>query len=87
MQLQLVGAQGPVAARADEQGQPLDLLPHQAPFAGQAGGRIHSGLHVAGNSDPVSSVALTAMQVMGVAKDSFGTGAMQTKKTIGEIIV
>ena len=56
-------------------------------FAGRAGGRIHSGLHVVGKSDPVSSVALTAMQVMGVAKDSFGTGAMQTRKTIGEIVV
>jgi len=56
-------------------------------FAGRAGGSIHSGLHVVGKSDPVSSVALTAMQVMGVAKDSFGTGAMQTRKTIGEIVV
>ncbi len=56
-------------------------------FAGRAGGRIHSGLHVVGNSDPVSSVALTAMQVMGVAQDSFGAGAMQTRKTIGEIVV
>ena len=56
-------------------------------FAGRAGGRVHSGLHVVGNSDPVSSVALTAMQVMGVAKDSFGTGAMETRKTIGEIVV
>jgi len=56
-------------------------------FAGRAGGRVHSGLHVVGNSDPVSSVALTAMQVLGVAKDSFGTGAMETRKTIGEIVV
>ena len=56
-------------------------------FAGGAGGRIHSGLHVRGNNDPVSSVALTAMQVMGVAVDSFGTGSMQTRKTVDEIVV
>ena len=56
-------------------------------FAGQAGGRIRSGLNIVGKGSPVSSVALTAMQVMGVGIDSFGTGAMQTSRTIGDILV
>ena len=56
-------------------------------FAGQAGGRIHSGLNVVGKGSPVSSVALTAMQVMGLGIDSFGTGAMQTSRAIGDIVV
>ena len=56
-------------------------------FAGRAGGRIRSGLHVQGKNDPVSSVALTAMQVMGVAVDSFGTGSMQTRKTVAGLVV
>ena len=63
----------------------IDNLPIM--FAGRAGGRIHSGLHVVGNADPVSRVALTAMQVMGLSIDSFGTGSMQTRKTVGEIVV
>lgn len=56
-------------------------------FAGRAGGRIRSGLHVEGANDPVSSVALTAMQVMGVAIDSFGSGSMQTRRTVSGIVV
>ncbi len=56
-------------------------------FAGRGGGRLRSGLHVQGNNDPVSSVALTAMQVMGVAVDTFGTGSMQTRKTVDEIVI
>ena len=63
----------------------IDNLPIM--FAGRAGGRIHSGLHVVGNADPVSRVALTAMQVMGLSIGSFGTGSMQTRKTVSEIVV
>ena len=56
-------------------------------LAGQAGGRIHSGLSIVGKGAPVSNVALTAMQVMGLAIESFGTGSMQTRTTIREIVV
>ena len=56
-------------------------------LAGRAGGRVHAGLNVVGKSAPVSTVALTAMQVMGVPIDSFGTGSMQTSKTVSEIVV
>lgn len=56
-------------------------------FAGRAGGRIRSGLHVKGKSDPISSVALTAMQVMGVSVDSFGAGSMETRTGVSEVVV
>ena len=55
--------------------------------AGNAGGRIKTGLHVVGNGDPITRVGLTAMQVMGVPIDTWGTRSLQTSKTITEILV
>ncbi|HEX3913405.1 MAG TPA: DUF1552 domain-containing protein [Steroidobacteraceae bacterium] len=55
-------------------------------FAGRAGGRINSGLHVAGRGDTVSRAGLTAMQAMGLSLDSWGTGGNETKKTLTEIL-
>lgn len=54
---------------------------------GTAGGRIKTGLHVVGNGDPITRVGLTAMQVMGLSLDSWGTKSLQTSKTITEILV
>src|SRR5712692_2532736 len=51
-------------------------------LAGRAGGRINTGLHIAMKGEPVSRVALTAMQAMGVSIETFGTLSMQTKKPI-----
>ena len=56
-------------------------------FAGTAGGRIRSGTHVSMKREPVSRVALTAMQAVGVQIESFGTLSMQTKKPISELLV
>ncbi len=56
-------------------------------FAGGAGGRLHTGLHIQAKREPVSRLALTAMQAMGVSIESFGTLSMQTKKPIGELLV
>ena len=56
-------------------------------FAGLAGGRIRSGLSVIGQSEPVSRIGLTAMQVMGVPVDSFGARSMETRKPITEVVV
>src|SRR5262245_52654961 len=56
-------------------------------FAGRANGRIRSGLHVSAKREPVSRVALTAMQAVGVSIESFGTLSMQTKKPVGELLV
>jgi hypothetical protein len=53
---------------------------------GKAGGRIKTGLHIAGNGDPISRVGLTVQQIMGVSADRWGAGSMQTAKTIGEIV-
>lgn len=53
---------------------------------GKAGGRIKTGQHIAGKGDPISRVGLTVQQIMGVSADRWGTGSMQTTKTIGEIV-
>ncbi len=55
-------------------------------FAGSAGGRIKTGLHVAGNGDPISRVGFTAMRVMGVPIEQWGTNSLQTSKPITEIL-
>ena len=55
-------------------------------FAGLAGGRVRSGLSVIGQSEPVSRIGLTAMQVMGVPIDRFGAGSMETSRPIGEVV-
>jgi hypothetical protein len=53
---------------------------------GKAGGRIKTGVHIAGNGDPISRVGLTVQQIMGVPADRWGSGSMATSKNIGEII-
>ena len=56
-------------------------------LAGTAGGRIRTGTHVSQLREPVSRIALTAMQAMGLSIESFGTQSMQTKKPISELLV
>ena len=56
-------------------------------IAGRAGGRIKTGIHVAGNGDPVSRVGLSIQQALGLPLNSWGTRSMQTSKTIGELMV
>jgi hypothetical protein len=55
-------------------------------LAGRAGGRIKTGLHVPGKGDPVSRVGLTALQIMGLPVDKWGTGSLETSKPISEIL-
>jgi hypothetical protein len=62
----------------------LDSLP--IIIAGSAGGKWKSGQHVRGRGDPVSRVGLTVQQVLGLPTGSWGTGALQTSKTIGEVV-
>lgn len=61
----------------------------EVPFmtVGRAGGRIKTGLHVLGNGDPSTRIGLTAMQVMGVSIDSWGTRSLKTSKIVSDIIV
>jgi hypothetical protein len=56
-------------------------------LVGKAGGRIRTGLHIDGNGDPITRAGLTVQQIMGVPVDRWGTGSMQTSKTISELLV
>jgi len=55
-------------------------------LVGKAGGRIRTGVHIDGNGDPITRVGLTVQQIMGVSVDRWGTGSMQTSKTISELL-
>ena len=54
--------------------------------AGRASGRVKTGQYIPGNGSPVSRVGLTLQQAMGVPIDKWGTGSLQTNKTITELI-
>jgi len=62
----------------------VDAIPFMT--VGKAGGRIKTGFHINGNGDPITRVGLTAMQVMGVPIDSWGSRSLLTSKTISEIL-
>jgi hypothetical protein len=55
--------------------------------AGKAGGRVRTGIHIAGKGSPVSCAGLTMQQLMGVPTDAWGIDAMRTNRTIGELLV
>ena len=55
--------------------------------AGLGGGRLKSGIHFAGNGEVVTRLGLTLQQAMKVPVEKWGTGTMQTSKTISEILV
>lgn len=55
--------------------------------AGAAGGRLKTGLHVAGKGEPVTRVGLTVQQIMGLPVGSWGTQSMQASKPVSEIVV
>ena len=61
----------------------LDELP--VIMAGQAGGRVKTGLHVRAEGAPVSRTVLTAMQAVGVHAGAFGRGAMATSQPLTEV--
>jgi hypothetical protein len=54
--------------------------------AGGANGKWRQGLHIAGKGDPSSRVGLTVQQVLGMPVGSWGVGAMQTSKSINDVI-
>jgi hypothetical protein len=68
-----------LAKTHDVTGMPLLL-------AGQAGGRVRTGLHVKGNGDPVTRVGLTVQQVMGLPVDRWGTRSMETRRPVAEVL-
>lgn len=57
-----------------------------AMVAGNAGGRVRTGFHLAGNADPVSRIGLTVQQAMGLQVERWGTKSMDTNRTITELL-
>ena len=55
--------------------------------AGNAGGRVRTGFHMAGKTDPISRIGLTVQQAMGLQTDQWGSLSMNTKRTITELLV
>jgi hypothetical protein len=55
--------------------------------AGRAGGKVKTGMHVAGDATAVTRLGYTAMKVMGLNARSWGTKSNNTSKEISEILV
>jgi hypothetical protein len=55
-------------------------------IAGNAGGRVKTGLHVSGIGDSTSRVGLTMQQAMGLNIGSWGTDQNETNRPITEIL-
>jgi hypothetical protein len=56
-------------------------------IAGNAGGRVRTGFHLAGKADPISRVGLTVQQAMGLQVERWGALSMQTNRTISELLI
>ncbi len=54
--------------------------------AGRAGGKVKTGLHIAGDGTPVTRLGYTAMKLMGLNVRSWGTKSNNTSKEVGEIL-
>jgi hypothetical protein len=55
-------------------------------IAGNAGGRIRTGFHLAGQADPITRVGLTVQQAMGLQVDRWGVLSMETNRTVTELL-
>ena len=62
-----------------------DVLGLPIMTAGRAGGRVKTGQHIPGTNDPVTRIGLTVQQIMGLGKERWGTGSMETAKSVGEL--
>jgi hypothetical protein len=62
----------------------IDNIPMMT--AGGAGGRVRTGLHIKGEGTSVARVGLTLQQVMGVSVDKWGSGSLESNKSIGELL-
>lgn len=54
---------------------------------GRAGGRIKTGMAIAGNAGPISRIGLTAMRVVGVPIAEWGVRSLRTDQPITEVMV
>ena len=57
-----------------------------AMVAGNAGGAVRTGYHLAGNGDSIARLGLTVQQAMGVQVERWGQLSMETNRTITELI-
>lgn len=55
-------------------------------IAGNAGGRVRTGFHLAGNADPITRVGLTLQQAMGLQVERWGVLSMETNRTVTELL-
>jgi len=62
----------------------LDGIP--AFTAGRAGGKVKSGLHIDGAGSTASRIGYTAMKVLGVDAESWGTKSNMTSKVVSEML-
>ncbi|WP_313437103.1 DUF1552 domain-containing protein [Novosphingobium sp.] len=54
--------------------------------AGNAGGAVRTGYHLAGNGDSIARLGLTVQQAMGVQVERWGQLSMETNRTVSELI-
>jgi len=54
--------------------------------AGRAGGKLKTGIHVDGAKTPVTRLGYTAMKVLGLDVQSWGTQSNKTDKELTEIL-
>jgi len=57
-----------------------------AMVAGNGGGAIRTGYHLAGNGDSIARLGLTVQQAMGVQVERWGKLSMETNRTITELM-
>lgn len=53
---------------------------------GSGGGRVRTGYHKAGRADAASRLGLTIQQAMGVEVERWGVGAMETNRSVSELL-
>lgn len=69
---------------SDAKSHAVDGIP--AMIAGNAGGRVRTGFHLAGRGDPITRLGLTVQQAMGLPVDRWGALSMETNRTITELL-
>ena len=62
----------------------LDGIPMMV--IGNAGGKVKSGMHIAGNGDVATRAGLTMQMAMGVPVEKWGTKSMETNRPLTELL-
>jgi len=77
-----------ITADTDQGYARIHSLDNMAAFtAGKAGGKVKTGMHIAGQGRQGTGLALTSMHLFGVDKPSFGQGSNVTSNVYSEILV